>query len=54
MNLFVWTIQIEIDKVQKNAQRTLDEAVAAAYGRDTDISDDDVLCWLLKLNQERS
>lgn len=37
-----------------NAHRTLDEAVAAAYGWETDISDDEVLSRLLKLNRERS
>ena len=37
-----------------NAHRTLDESVAAAYGWDADISDDEVLSRLLKLNRERS
>ena len=37
-----------------NAHRTLDEAVAAAYGWEADISDDEVLSRLLKLNRERS
>lgn len=36
-----------------NAHRTLDETVAAAYGWHADISDDDVLMELLKLNKER-
>lgn len=37
-----------------NAHRVLDEAVAAAYGWEADISDDDVLSRLLKLNRERT
>jgi len=37
-----------------NAHRTLDEAVAAAYGWDADIPDDEMLSRLLKLNQERT
>jgi type II restriction/modification system DNA methylase subunit YeeA len=37
-----------------NAHRVLDEAVAAAYGWPTDLSDDEVLRRLLALNQERA
>lgn len=37
-----------------NAHRTLDEAVAAAYGWDVEITDDEILSRLLILNQERS
>jgi type II restriction/modification system DNA methylase subunit YeeA len=37
-----------------NAHRVLDEAVAAAYGWEADISDDEVLSRLLKLNRERT
>lgn len=37
-----------------NAHRALDEAVAAAYGWEADISDDEVLSRLLKLNRERT
>jgi type II restriction/modification system DNA methylase subunit YeeA len=37
-----------------NAHRALDEAVAAAYGWPADISEDEVLGQLLRLNQERS
>ncbi|MDQ5909784.1 MAG: hypothetical protein QG599_1879, partial [Pseudomonadota bacterium] len=36
-----------------NAHRTLDEAVAAAYGWPNDLSDDEALRRLLALNQER-
>ena len=36
-----------------NAHRALDEAVAAAYGWSPDITDDEALSNLLKLNQER-
>ena len=37
-----------------NAHRTLDEAVAAAYGWPVDLSDEDVLRRLLALNLERA
>jgi nucleoside-diphosphate-sugar epimerase len=37
-----------------NAHRDLDHAVAAAYGWEPDISDDDVLRRLLELNKQRS
>jgi hypothetical protein len=37
-----------------NAHRRLDEAVLAAYGWQTDVSDDELLARLLALNQERS
>ena len=37
-----------------NAHRALDEAVAAAYGWPTDLSDDEVLARLFALNQERA
>jgi len=37
-----------------NAHRDLDVAVAAAYGWETDISDDEVLRQLLALNQTRA
>jgi len=37
-----------------NAHRDLDVAVAAAYCWDVDLSDDEILSGLLKLNQERS
>lgn len=37
-----------------NAHRELDQAVAAAYGWPADLSDDDILARLLKLNQERA
>jgi type II restriction/modification system DNA methylase subunit YeeA len=37
-----------------DAHRALDEAVAAAYGWPADISDDEILARLLKLNQERA
>lgn len=37
-----------------NAHRKLDEAVAAAYGWDADISDEEALRRLLELNQKRS
>jgi type II restriction/modification system DNA methylase subunit YeeA len=37
-----------------NAHRTLDEAVAAAYGWPADLSDEDVLRRLLALNLERA
>ena len=37
-----------------NGHRDLDEAVAAAYGWPADLSDDDILARLLKLNQERA
>ncbi len=36
-----------------NAHKTLDEAVAAAYGWPADLSDDEVLTRLYSLNQER-
>ena len=36
-----------------HAHRTLDEAVAAAYGWPADLSDDEVLRRLLALNWER-
>lgn len=36
-----------------NAHRDLDKAVASAYGWDVNISDDEVLKELLKMNQER-
>lgn len=34
--------------------RKLDEAVFAAYGREPDLSDDEILCHLLAPNQERA
>ncbi len=37
-----------------NAHRKLDAAVFAAYGWPSDLSDDEILSWLLKLNLERS
>jgi hypothetical protein len=37
-----------------HAHRTLDEAVAAAYGWPADLSDDEVLRRLLALNRERT
>jgi type II restriction/modification system DNA methylase subunit YeeA len=37
-----------------NAHRTLDEAVAAAYGWPADLPDEEVLARLFALNQERS
>ncbi len=37
-----------------NAHQTLDNAVAAAYGWEKDITDDDALSELLKLNTERA
>jgi hypothetical protein len=37
----------------QNAHRTLDEAVAAAYGFAADLSDDEVLDRLLQLNHAR-
>lgn len=37
-----------------NAQRALDESVAAAYGWPADLSDDEVLGRLFALNQERA
>jgi type II restriction/modification system DNA methylase subunit YeeA len=37
-----------------HAHRTLDAAVAAAYGWPVDLSDDEVLCRLLALNRERT
>ncbi|MEX2166540.1 MAG: class I SAM-dependent DNA methyltransferase [Methyloceanibacter sp.] len=37
-----------------HAHRTLDEAVAAAYGWPVDLSDDEILERLFKLNQERA
>lgn len=37
-----------------NAHKTLDEAVAAAYGWPADLSDDDILARLFALNQERA
>jgi type II restriction/modification system DNA methylase subunit YeeA len=37
-----------------NTHRALDEAVAAAYGWEADISDDEVLSRLLRLNRERT
>jgi type II restriction/modification system DNA methylase subunit YeeA len=37
-----------------NAHRTLDDAVAAAYGWPSDISEDDALANLFALNQERA
>ena len=36
-----------------NAHRPLDEAVFAAYGRPTDLSDDQILAKLLELNLAR-
>jgi type II restriction/modification system DNA methylase subunit YeeA len=36
-----------------NAHRELDRAVAAAYGWPEDISDEDALARLMKLNEER-
>ena len=36
-----------------NAHHALDEAVAAAYGWPADLSDDEVLARLLRLNYER-
>jgi len=36
------------------AHRTLDAAVAAAYGWPADLPDDEVLARLFQLNQERS
>ena len=38
----------------KNAHRTLDEAVFAAYGWPADLSDDALLAKLLALNLERA
>jgi type II restriction/modification system DNA methylase subunit YeeA len=38
----------------RNAHRTLDEAVAAAYGWERDLSDNEILKRLLELNLERS
>ena len=38
----------------QNAQRALDEAVAAAYGWPADLSDDQILKRLLELNLFRS
>jgi len=37
-----------------NLHRTLDDAVAAAYGWPLDLPDDDVLSRLLALNQDRA
>ena len=37
-----------------NAYRDLDRAVAAAYGRPADLSDEQILERLFKLNQERA
>ncbi|MCL8382045.1 hypothetical protein EJ105_07710 [Xanthobacter aminoxidans] len=37
-----------------NAHKTLDEAVAAAYGWPADLPDDEVLARLFALNQERA
>jgi type II restriction/modification system DNA methylase subunit YeeA len=37
-----------------NAHRDLDAAVAAAYGWPTDLTDDQILERLFKLNQERA
>jgi hypothetical protein len=37
-----------------NAHRDLDAAVAAAYGWESDISEDDALAVLLRLNAARS
>ena len=37
-----------------DAHEALDRAVLAAYGWPTDLSDDEILERLLKLNQERS
>ena len=37
-----------------NAHKRLDEAVFAAYGWPADLSDDDLLARLLKLNLERA
>ena len=37
-----------------NAHRDLDAAVAAAYGWQPDLSDDDILSRLLTLNQSRA
>ncbi len=37
-----------------DAHRALDEAVAAAYGWPADLSDDEIVERLLKLNQERA
>lgn len=37
-----------------NAHHALDESVAAAYGWESDISDEEVLSQLLRLNQERN
>ncbi|RDD61578.1 hypothetical protein DRB17_11615 [Ferruginivarius sediminum] len=37
-----------------NAHRELDRAVAVAYGWPEDISDEDALARLMKLNEERS
>ena len=37
-----------------NAHRKLDEAVFAAYGWPSDLSDDDILARLLELNLKRS
>ena len=37
-----------------HAHDALDAAVAAAYGWEADIEDQQVLKWLLELNQERS
>ncbi|CDH47693.1 hypothetical protein BN874_90009 [Candidatus Contendobacter odensis Run_B_J11] len=36
-----------------NAHRVLDEAVAAAYRWPADLSDEEMLRWLLALNRER-
>ena len=38
----------------QQAHRRLDGAVFAAYGWDTEMSDDDLLAALLKLNLERA
>jgi hypothetical protein len=38
----------------RNAHRALDEAVAAAYGWDADLSDNEILKRLLELNLERA
>jgi type II restriction/modification system DNA methylase subunit YeeA len=37
-----------------NAHRKFDAAVAAAYGRPADISEEDALAQLLELNRERA
>ena len=57
MRLYAWALTIlynESPTWLKNAHHKLDEAVFAAYGWPADLSDDDLLAWLLDLDLARA